>query len=223
MKIWTSKYRNHWVSPYTILKAVCFWEQDDDVFYDHASNYKPVYGRWVKILDPICQAWQKFLDTVHPRWSYIKIDHWDIWSMDHTLADIILPMLKQLKATKHGSPFVDDEDVPPHLQSERYKKAKKRSKKAVELSAHAIDMGDDDTTLHDRWDWVLSEMVWAFQQKADDNAEDKFWDHTDCNDSAPWDENYVAPKCDWDGLKAHQDRMQNGFRLFGKYYSALWD
>ena len=32
MKIYKSGYRNHWVSPYTILKVVCFWEKDDDVF-----------------------------------------------------------------------------------------------------------------------------------------------------------------------------------------------
>lgn len=34
----------------------------------------------------------------------VKIDKWDTWSMDHTLAHIILPMLKQLKATNHGYP-----------------------------------------------------------------------------------------------------------------------
>lgn len=34
----------------------------------------------------------------------VKIDRWDTWSMDHTLAHIILPMLKQLKATNHGHP-----------------------------------------------------------------------------------------------------------------------
>ena len=37
--------------------------------------------------------------------------------MDHTLAMIIVPMLKQLKETKHGAPFVDDEDVPEELKS----------------------------------------------------------------------------------------------------------
>ena len=47
----------------------------------------------------------------------IHIDDYDTWSMDHTLAPIIAPMLKQLKATKHGAPFVDDEDVPEHLRS----------------------------------------------------------------------------------------------------------
>lgn len=34
----------------------------------------------------------------------VQIDTWDTWNMDHTLAHIILPMLKQLKATNHGYP-----------------------------------------------------------------------------------------------------------------------
>ena len=34
----------------------------------------------------------------------IRIDPWDTWSMDHTLAEIIHPMLKQLRKTAHGAP-----------------------------------------------------------------------------------------------------------------------
>ena len=224
MKIWTSKYRNHWLSPYTILKAVCFWEQDDGVFYDHDDTYKPVYGRCVKLLDPICQAWQKFLDFVHPRWSYIKIDRWDTWNMDGTLAGIILPMLKQLQATKHGSPMVDEEDVPVFLQSVAFKQAKKRKPKSstTRPDVHAVDM-DDDNTLHDRWDWVLGEMIWAFEQKTIDDADSQFFDHSDCDDKAPWETDFGRIKYDAEGHKVWQARKANGFRLFGKYYEALWD
>lgn len=34
----------------------------------------------------------------------IHIDKWDTWNMDHTLALIIVPMLKQLRDTNHGYP-----------------------------------------------------------------------------------------------------------------------
>ena len=34
----------------------------------------------------------------------VRIDKWDTWSMDSTLAPIVLPMLKQLKSTQHGHP-----------------------------------------------------------------------------------------------------------------------
>jgi hypothetical protein len=30
-------------------------------------------------------------------------------------------------------------------------------------------------------------------------------------------------KCDYEGMKVVQTRIDNGFRLFGKYYQALWD
>jgi hypothetical protein len=30
-------------------------------------------------------------------------------------------------------------------------------------------------------------------------------------------------KCDYDGMKVVENRIQNGFRLFGKYYQNLWD
>ena len=34
----------------------------------------------------------------------VQIDPWDTWNMDVTLAHIVVPMLKQLKKTKHGYP-----------------------------------------------------------------------------------------------------------------------
>jgi hypothetical protein len=30
-------------------------------------------------------------------------------------------------------------------------------------------------------------------------------------------------KCDYDGMKMVEERIQNGFRLFGRYYQNLWD
>ena len=58
-----------------------------------------------------------FTDDGEAQEMSIHIDEYDTWSMDHTLAPIILPMLKQLKETKHGSPEVDDADVPEELRS----------------------------------------------------------------------------------------------------------
>ncbi len=34
----------------------------------------------------------------------VKIDEWDTWNMDETLAHIVFPMLKQLKKKKHSYP-----------------------------------------------------------------------------------------------------------------------
>jgi hypothetical protein len=213
MKIWTSKYRNHWISPYVVLKAVCFWEKDEDKIYNLNKEENNPYVKWVNFLEPICVGLQKFLDFVHPRFQYIKIDFWDTWSMDHTLADVVLPMLKQLKETKHGAPMTDDDDVPDNLKSTSAKPKEEE--------------WDTDEFHFQRWDWILDEMIWAFEQKTIDDDESSFFDHSENEPGGfPWDRdgNYVSKtKVDWDGLKSHQARKTNGYRLFGKYYEALWD
>jgi len=202
VKVYLSKYRYHWISPYTVLEKVFFWREID---YD-----EPIIDKWSDRLTPICQGIQKVLDFIHPKINYVKIDRWDTWSMDYSLSFIVVPMLKQLKETKHGSPFVDDEDVPEELKS---------------TSAPPKENDyDTDENHFKRWDWALNEMIWAFEQNLDTNSEEKFFDH------AEWDEkekdfgkNLHKIKIDQPGLKAHQDRKANGFRLFGKYYQGLWD
>lgn len=209
MKVWISKYRNHWLSPYTILKAVCFWEKDEDRIYNVKEEANNPYAVWVKILDPICIGIQKVLDRIHPRWTYVKIDPWDTWSMDSTLAEITLPMLRQLQATKHGAPHTDDADVPEYLRSYM-----------AQPKEHEWDIDD----LHFmRWDWILAEMIWSFEQAVDDACEDQFYDHSQWNGKKPWDPDYVGPGYDLEGHKKWQERKSNGFRLFGKYYENLWD
>ena len=202
MKVYLSKYRYHWISPYTVLEKVFFWREID---YD-----EPIIDKWSDRLAPICQGIQKVLDFIHPKINYVKIDRWDTWSMDYSLSFIVVPMLKQLKETKHGAPFVDDEDVPEELKS---------------TSAPPKENDyDTDENHFKRWDWALNEMIWSFEQNLDTNSEEKFFDH------AEWDEkekdfgkNLHKIKIDQVGLKVHQDRKANGFRLFGKYYQGLWD
>ena len=202
MKVYLSKYRYHWISPYTVLEKVFFWREID---YD-----EPIIDKWSDRLAPICQGIQKVLDFIHPKINYVKIDRWDTWSMDYTLSFIVVPMLKQLKETKHGAPFVDDEDVPEELKS---------------TSAPPKENEyDTDENHFKRWDWALNEMIWAFEQNIDTNSEDKFFDHEEWD---PTEKDFNTSlhkiKIDQVGLKAHQDRKANGFRLFGKYYQGLWD
>ena len=130
--------------------------------------------------------------------------------MDHTLADIVLPMLKQLQATKHGAPHTDDADVPEYLRSHM---------------AQPKEYEWDTDSLHfQRWDWILAEMIWAFEQKVcEEDVEGQFFDHTPSNGLDPWDPEYVGPTWDKEGYMKWHDRKANGFRLFGKYYENLWD
>jgi hypothetical protein len=157
----------------------------------------------------------------------VKIDRWDTWSMDHTLAPIILPMLKQLQKTKHGAPFVDDEDVPEELKSTS--------------APPKENEWDTDDNHFKRWDWVMDEMIFAFECKVDDSWEDAFssgehdilWVPVDADgNQVPKGEHKHFQmkdgpnntfKCDYEGMKVVEQRIQNGFRLFGKYYQNLWD
>jgi len=124
----------------------------------------------------------------------VHIDKWDTWSMDHTLAPIILPMLKQLKETKHGSPNVDNEDVPINLRAPEEDVLKYKT------------LGETDPDFFKRWDWVLDEMIYAFDCKV--NKEEVYM-RFDIKDRR--------------GMEKEQERISNGFRLFGKYYESLWD
>ena len=148
----------------------------------------------------------------------VKMEPHDTYSADLTLAHIILPTLIQLKSEKHGSPYIDDIDVPEEIRS----------------TADTTERKDYDTDkfFHDRWVYVLDEMIFAFNTKAGDNQdwEDEFssGDHdiiwVDAENGLKQmthgpNNNY---KYDYDGSKIVEDRIQNGYRLFGKYYQNLW-
>lgn len=150
----------------------------------------------------------------------IEIESFDTWSMDSTLALIIHPMLVQLKDTTNGAPNVDDEDVPENLQS-------------VNAPPKENDY-DTDAYWFDRWDWVLDEMIFAFESKHTEWEEqfcsgehDTQWiEHTE-GKLKGHSEMVKGPndtfEIDWKGRTAYQKRITNGFRLFGKYYENLWD
>ena len=238
MKIFISGYRDHWISPYTMLDYVFFWtdwskcarEKTVIRSLDEERKYieRPDWcEKWSDRLTPISRGIMWVLDRVHPEIKYVKIDRYDTWSMDSTLAPIILPMLKQLKEKKHGAPFVDDEDVPDHLKS---------------TAAPAKENEwDTDANHFARWEYVLDEMIFAFTCKTDDSWEEAFrsGEHDMLWVPVDKDGNQVPKgehkhyqmkdgpnntyKCDYEGMKVVEARIQNGFRLFGKYYQNLWD
>lgn len=241
MKVYKSCYRNHWTSPLTWFYYIFFWTDwarcgrntSLQAAIDEANGkYKYVEApdwveQWADRLTPISQTIQWVLDLVHPRIDYVRIDPWDTWSMDHTLADIILPMLKQLQTTKHGSPNTDDADVPEYLRSH--------------MAQPKENEWDTDSLHHMRWDWILAEMIFAFEKKAQDDWASEFhsgeidweWVPVDAegNEVVKGEHRFYTMKkgprdthvYDAEGAKKIQERITNGFRLFGKYYENLWD
>jgi hypothetical protein len=239
MKVKIGSYTN-WFGPYQLAEKLMFWvpKEKDEYGFEHTADRVHKFGEWLahgKVLpDPevgdTYTMWEdrpvtwlykflRWIDSKKRRTIKVHIDRWDTWSMDHTLALIVLPMLKQLKETKHGAPYVDLKDVPKELQP------KKQTKKQR-------DNGETDSTHFERWDWVLDEMIFAFETKVDDGRwEEQFetgesdlqWKKLeDGNSQMVHGPNHTA-ETDWEGRKAYQERISNGFRLFGKYYESLWD
>jgi len=212
MKVYIGKYPgNYTIGAFTDwLERIGLPEKFSDKVFDYLD------GTWVDRI--LFNFSRKQKQTIK-----VKIDKWDTWSMDHTLAVIIVPMLKQLKETKNGAPVVDDEDVPEELKS---------------TSAPPKENDYDlDENWFKRWDWVLDEMIWAFEQKTIDweqqfysGEHDIKWIPSDQLDEKGEPLTHAMEKgpkdtfnIDMDGMKKHQKRMKNGFALFGKYYEGLWD
>lgn len=183
MKVKIGNYPNRWVSTlhskHMEKKYGFLWEVDgkpvvptrlDNLIEEVEDTIQLVYDWTANI----------FIDRFVQRVN-IHIDPWDTWSMDHTLAPIILPMLKQLKETSHGYP---------------------------------------GNLTEDKWNNILDEMIWAFEQKMKDHWEGEYYRFED-DPSAT-----LGCKIVWQddkGREAHQERMTNGFKLFGIYFENLWD
>ena len=239
MRVKIDGYKN-WFGPYQLAKLLCFWAKPVKSEYDFESEPQWVhnFGEWLAhgSVEPEpkvgeISSWDRerhdtllsrFLTWIHSkqkRTIKVQIDRWDTWSMDHTLGYIVLPMLKQLKATKHGSPFVDDKDVPAELRST--------------AAPPKENDWDTDENHFKRWDWVLDEMIFAFETKAGslEDWEDQFhtgehdiqWKKLEGGNSEMIRGPNDTSKYDMKGRKAYQKRISNGFRLFGKYYENLWD
>ena len=199
-----------YIGPYRLLHIRMYSFFDDYMSWKHKKPYWSIdeeeYTRIDNLLEKFFDVLQEIADaTINKilarrteRKIKVRIDHYDVWSMDNTLAYIIHPMLVELKKQKHGGPFVADDDVPEHLRSTNAKPV--------------IDDGVDEFHF-DRWDWVLDEMIWTFKTLNED------WSSQFYTPSGK----FMEGEFDAEGRQKMQDRINNGLRLFGKYYQSLWD
>jgi hypothetical protein len=220
MKVVIGPYRS-WIGPYQIAEALCFWVpkklHKGDIL-KRKPDWVHDFGHWLATSKTRDDGYSwlyrlcNWIESKKDRQIYVRIDRYDSWSADHTLALIAVPLLKQLQASKHGGPFVDDADVPEGLGLRSY-----------ETDKLPRD-GDVDANHFRRWDWVLSEIIWALEQKTSDNVEDQFYSK---KNPGLRDESFESMmdniQIDMAGLKAWQERKDRGFLLFGKYYENLWD
>ena len=208
MKVFIGKHVG-WFGPYQLAEKILFWkDKGDDSVHEFG---KKLADTWIG----------DYLGNRHKkkkRKMMIHIDDYDVWELHTTLAMIIHPALLKLKANKNRAPYVDDEDVPEYLRS---------------TSAPPKENEWDTDNLHfDRWDWVLDEMIWAFDQQSKYNEDEPYpYDkvegmETEENPDGTYTMISSGFKRNPEKFKLYEEyhaRKNNAFRLFGKYYNSLWD
>ena len=208
MKIFLGNYKDY-IGPYQLAQKLLFWKdknssQVNDLghFFKHGyvlseeekrEENERNFSSFFTFMDFLENENKKpstklndfceWLYTKLKRVEFVHIDKYDVWNMDETLAKIIHPMLVRLKETKQGSPKVDLEDVPEYLRPS-------------DSQYNYYEEGKLDDYYHDRWDYVIDTMIYAF------NAISKQLDEGD---------DYYEP-----------ETIKEGLRLFGKYYQDLW-
>jgi hypothetical protein len=142
--------------------------------------------------------WLNKLHEKRKRKIKIKMHNYDSWNAEETLAHIIIPVLKQLRDTTHGYPndFFTEED-------------------------------EDGSKGMKEWKDTLNKMIWAFEQCTFDWEDQYYSGEVDFKPIEDKSSIVKGPnhtfKVDREGAKAHEEKMQEGFDLFAKYYKSLWD
>ena len=209
MKIYLSNYIDY-IGPYQLAQKLLFWKdknssQVDDLGHFLKHGYvlseeekkeedERNFSSFFTFMDFLENENKKpstklndfceWFYTKLKRIEFVHIDKYDVWNMDQTLAKIIHPMLVRLKETKQGSPNIDLEDVPDYL-------------KPSDSQYNYYEEGKLDDYYHDRWDYVIDTMIYAFNAISEQLDED---------------DDYYEP-----------ETIKEGLRLFGKYYQNLWD
>jgi len=160
----------------------------------------------------------------------INIEKFDTWSLDSTLALIILPALIQLKQSKHGVPSEFVSSIGADMDRN-----------------YVFDfIHEDERAVFDKncekWEETFDKMIWSFQQIVDGDYDSRYhhgefvfdWKKSGITYPNPItgkdEETYEMveknPDDHWYdhvGHMLHEERIQEGLELFGRYFRSLWD
>ncbi len=146
----------------------------------------------------------KYKKNDSPRNIKVQIDEWDTWSLDHTLALIIAPVLKHYKATSNS--YCGEFDTPEEWHA------------VLDKMIFAFETLTTGGTWEEQFHTGTIDMKFiptdAKGNKVDKKdavvyRSEKGPNHTHIFDDAGW--------------KAYNERIQEGLNLFGKHYRQLWD
>lgn len=221
MKIKIGPYLS-WFGGYQLAEKLCFWAKPEKDEYGFKTTPEWVDKFGERLADTWIHTFLQWIYDKRKRNIKIHIDKWDVWSMDTTLAYIIVPMLKELRKQAHGYPmdFCTEDD---------------RCEAQTLFEGEGFEFPEDSGAVS--WAETLGKMIWAFEQVIDFDWEDQYrtgeadfqWVDSDYEDgtSLKYSTMIDGPnhtlEVDYDGIRKHQERMQEGFDLFGKYYRNLWD
>lgn len=179
MKVIMKKPKN-FVGAYAIFEKIL-----PEPLFDRFSE-----TRLYRFIDKLCNFAYELSNKNNVK---VRIDPWDAWSADYTLSLIALPLLKDVRENKHGTPMVDDVDV-PHIP---------------------FPEGYDETKIWEypefekRWEFVIDEMIWAMEQIASNHKDE------------PGIKN-MRGELVYSEYYEYHDRVLRGTTLFGKYFQSLW-
>jgi hypothetical protein len=219
MKVIIGNYYKNWYRSnihmsYMNKKHGYEWEENTnkfEVFLEKVeSTLQSIYNATIN----------KVVDLRPKRKVYVRVDDYDVWNADDTLAHIILPVLIKVRESKYGTPHIDDEDVPENIRSTAATKPKEHE-------------WDSDEFQEARWQYAIGEMIYAFECAINEDWEEQFYsgeyDYIHVPEEIDGGICYTLKegpnhtfKVDREGMDAAWDRRKNGLRLFGKYYHSLW-
>lgn len=154
--------------------------------------------RLEELIDSILDVTINRLLVLKGRTIDVKIHDYDLSFADETMSYVILPMLYRIRDRIQRTPYIESKDVPKNLRATK-----------KQQDQYYTD-GTLDSKVQARWDWVIEEMIYAFESLQDDEL---VFHYFSPNDEESWD----TEKYD-----QHHARMKNGLELFGKYYTELW-
>ncbi len=202
MKVFIGDYTNYF-GTHHLAKMLCFWVPKVEL------DGKKEFPEWVdKFGDWLENTWVYdllvWIDDKKERKIKVKVDKYDIWSAEHTLALVILPVLKEFrKAEKYGVPC------------------------GLDIAYIPLDDAEEDKQML-IWNELLDKMIWSFEQIINDD--DDFWiqkpNFDDCETGSEFVDrisNGSGGKYDHEARKKYDEKIQEGLDLFAKHFRNLWD
>ena len=180
------------ITTYDIASKIIFWDNNE---YRKKLNAILKFGLSYNQNSKKLSILSKFLDkynSYQKRKVFIKIDDYDVYNLDYTLSLIIEPSLKKLLDDEWLSFKADNEDLPKELQ------ISDDEYKLISFTYLENDprLSEIYNRLEQQPKYIINKMIYAFN---------------------------ILNSTESDKIKEdYKKEIDEGLRLFGKYFRNLW-